>query len=402
MQTFQNRRSFLRKGTLIAGGMLSGTYTWSRKNNYITGNNRVRVGVIGTGDRGTGVLRLMDQLDLFEVVACADVLPFRLEKGLALAPQASGYAHHEDLLAHSGLDAVVIATPFSTHDEIALAALETGLHIYCEKTMVKGITEIQQVLDQAAGRQTVFQTGHQYHSSLLYRKVRQIVQSGYLGEVTAFHCQWNRNGDWRRPVPEPKYERMVNWRMYRKYSGGLIAELMSHQIDFINWVTESHPARFSGFGGIDHWKDGRETYDNVHLLLEYPEGTDAFFSCTTTNGFEDYKIRILGSKGTILLDYTRGEIYAENLDEKEKGLVDGVSGATLKAWEQGKGAPIDAPGNDPTLDALRQFYESITNNQPVISDIRTGARTAKCVQIALDAVHDKEVKQWDEYPNLVF
>jgi predicted dehydrogenase len=184
--------------------------------------------------------------------------------------------------------------------------------------------------------------------------------------------------------------------------GGLVAELMSHQIDFINWVTGSHPAKFSGFGGIDYWKDGRETYDNIHLLMEYPSGLDASFSCTTTNGFEDYQIRVLGSKGTIILDYGNAEIYAENLEDKEKGIVDGVSGATIKAWEQGKGVPIQAPGNDPTLDALQQFYDSVRHQEPVISDIRTGATTAKCVQIALDAVHQGEVKYWKDYPELKF
>ncbi len=196
---------------------------------------------------------------------------------------------------------------------------------------------------------------------------------------------------------------MINWRMYREYSGGLIAELMSHQIDFINWVTDSHPAKITGFGGIDHYKDGRETFDNVHLLFEYPSGLDASFTCTTTNGFEDYQIKILGSKATIIMDYTHAEIYSEDRGgKKQLGVVDGVSGATMQAWQQGKGAPIDAPGNDPTLDALKQFYESIVNNAPVISDIKTGATTAKCVHIALEAVHQGEIKYWKDYPELRF
>ncbi len=401
MRRTYNRRSFLRQSALTAGGFLAGS-ALMKGHSLFSPAEKLKVGVIGTGDRGTGLINLMNGIGSFDIRAVADPLPFRLEKALKQAPGAKGYENHTQLLEHKDLDAVLIATPFSTHDEVAIAAMEAGLHIYCEKTMVKGIREIQQVLEKAAGTDRIFQTGHQYHSSLLYRKVREIIQYGYIGEITAFHCQWNRNGDWRRPVPDPRYERMINWRMYREYSGGLVAELMSHQIDFINWVTESHPAKFSGFGGIDHWKDGRETYDNIHLLMEYPSGLDASFSCTTTNGFEDYQIRVLGSKGTIILSYDHAEIYAENLQDKEKGIVDGVSGATIKAWEQGKGVPIKAPGNDPTLDALQQFYDSVRHQKPVISDIQTGATTAKCVQIALDAVHQGEVKYWKDYPELNF
>lgn len=366
------------------------------------GQKQVNIGVIGTGDRGKGLMSLITQIDGLEVVACADVIPFRLTEGLSKAPKAKGYHNYNDLLNDKNVDAVMISTPFSTHDQIAIAALKAGKHVYCEKTMTKGLDETQRVLSAAAQSNKVFQTGHQYHSSPLYNRAVEIIQSGYIGEITSFESQWNRNGDWRRPVPDPKWERLINWRMYREYSGGLVAELMSHQIDFINWAMNSQPAKVTGFGGIDHWNDGRETYDNVHLLFEYPSGLDASFTCTTTNGYEDYQIKVLGSEGTMILDYTKGVVFAESRDLTEKGIVDGVSGATLQAWNSGKGTPIDAPGNDPTLDALKQFYNSIVNDAPVISDVKSGAQTAKCVQISLDALYDGKIKYWSDYPELEF
>ena len=85
--------------------------------------------------------------------------------------------------------------------------------------MVKGIQEIQMVIDEASKHNLIFQTGHQYHSSPLYNTVRKIVRAGYIGEVTGYECQWNRNGDWRRPVPDPKWERMINWRMHFCFVG---------------------------------------------------------------------------------------------------------------------------------------------------------------------------------------
>jgi predicted dehydrogenase len=167
-------------------------------------------------------------------------------------------------------------------------------------------------------------------------------------------------------------------------------------------VLDETPRQITGFGGIDHWKDGRETFDNIHVMFEYPSGVDARFTSTTKNSYKDYEIRILGSKGTINMDYTKAEIFAEYNQLKEYGMVDGVSGATKEAWQQGNGAPIDAPGNDPTLDALRQFRASIVDGAPVISNIQTGANTAKCVQIGLDAMYDEEIKYWNAYPSLTF
>ena len=392
------RRSFLKKGLLAGTGLMASYVPLPFGNQGRT----LKVGVIGTGSRGTGLIRIMNRPGMMEVIGCADIIPFRLSEGLSLAPGAKGYSSYEDLLADPVIEAVIIATPFSTHDEVALAALDAGKHVYCEKTMVKGIPQIQAVIDKAVSVDRVFQTGHQYHSSPLYNKVREIIQEGYIGDITAIECQWNRNGDWRRPVPDPRWERMINWRMYREYSGGLVAELCSHQIDFINWITGSHPEKIAGFGGIDHWKDGRETFDNVHLLFEYPSGMDTSFTCTTTNGFEDYQIKILGSRATVILDYTNAVIYSEQREEVEKGLVDGVSGATLEAWSSGRGVPVDAPSNDPTLNALQQFHASVTNGAPVISDLRTGALTAKCVQMALDALHEDRMVRWKDYPELRF
>jgi predicted dehydrogenase len=360
----------------------------------------LKVGVIGTGSRGKGLMNLIQGMEGMEVVACADIIPFRLEEAKAMGDKIKGYQDHRGVIDDKNVEAVIIATPFSTHDEIAIEALDADKHIYCEKTMVKGMDEIQKVLDKANASNKVFYTGHQYRSSPVYQKVRQIIKSGYIGDITSVECQWNRNADWRRPVPDPKWERMINWRMYREYSGGLVAELLSHQMDFINWFTDSHPSRISGFGGIDFWKDGRETFDNVHVLFEYPNGMDASFMSTTSNAHEGFEMKILARKATIVLRFDKGEIFTESLTDVEKGIVDGVSGATLKTWQEGKGVPILGADKDPTIEALNDFYESVVYQEEPISSVKSGAVAAKCVQISLDALYDGEVKHWSDYPEL--
>jgi len=385
------RREFAQKsGVALAGisTMGAGILTPSMR-------SPVNVGVIGTGDRGGGLISIMGEIPGLRVMGCCDVLPFRLEDGMKKANEKTkAYSDYRKLLDSKEIDAVIIATPFSTHEQIALDAIDAGKHVYCEKTMARGYNGIKRVVQKTRESKIVFQTGHQYHSSRLYTHVVDLIKKGRIGRVVDIECQWNRNADWRRPVPSPEYERAINWRMYKEFSGGLLAELCSHQLDLANWILEAMPLRVVGDGGIDYWKDGRETYDNVHMIYTYPNGVRAKFTYLTSNSKDDYLIKILGDKGTITIDYTNAWFYPEKREEnKELGEVDGVSGATLK-WNDQKGIPIEVEHLDPTKQALLDFEEAIIYGNEPISNVETGAKTAICVQMGLDALYNGTVVPW--------
>jgi predicted dehydrogenase len=387
-----NRRNFIQNIGMAGVGMSLGAFDFAQK---ISANDTVNVGIIGTGDRGTGLATYLQNISNIRVTAVCDLIPFRLEKALSLADaNAKSYSDYRKLLENKDLDAVIIATPFGLHAQMAMAAISAEKHIFCEKTMTRGFADTQKLLKKARQSKKIFQTGHQYHHSRLYLYVVEMIKKGYIGDIAAFECQWNRNHNWRRDVPDPKWERLINWRMYREFSGGLVAELCSHQIDLINWITNSHPLQVMGMGSIDFWKDGRETYDNVHLMMEYPQGIKAKFTCLTTNALEDYRVKILGNKGTIVLDYTRAWAYIESRAKKELGVVDGVSGATLKAWEEGKSIPIEVDHSDPSLEALADFRDNIQQNKMPISNVETGAKVSYIVQMANDAMDKKRVEVW--------
>jgi predicted dehydrogenase len=220
--------------------------------------------------------------------------------------------------------------------------------------------------------------------------VVDLIKNGKIGKIASFECQWNRHGNWRRPVPQPELERAINWRMYREYSGGLLAELCSHQIDFANWVLNETPSQVMGTGGVDYWKDGRETYDNIHLIYNYPSGVKAKFTCLTSNAKDDYKIKVMGDKGTIILDYAKAWFFPEGGNKKELGNLDGVSGATVK-WDKGLGMPIEVEHLDPSEQALIDFRDSIVFNKEPISNINTGANAAICIQMGLDAMYNNDI-----------
>ena len=389
------RREFLTKGGLVSAGIIASTPVLQAMSKKMGKNDTIHIGVIGTGDRGGGLIPILNEIEGINVSAVCDVLPFRLEKGLSRTQnKAKAYTHYKELLNNKDIDAVLIATPFNTHTAIAIDAIDAGKHVYCEKTMAKGLIGIDDLVQTASDATTIFQTGHQYHSSRLYKHVVELIKKDELGQITSFECQWNRNENWRRPVPDPSLERAINWRMYREYSGGMAAELCSHQIDFVNWVLDENPKKIMGTGGIDYWKDGRETFDNIHLLFEYPSGVKAKFTCLTNNALGDYQIKIHGSKGTILLDYVKAWIYYEKGYEKKLADVDGVSGATVNTHLQGKGVPIQVSHTDPSQQALIDFRDSIVDNKEPISNMYTGANTAVAVQLSLDAMYKEEIQYW--------
>jgi len=120
----------------------------------------------------------------------------------------------------------------------------------------------------------------------------------------------------------------------------------------------------------------------------------------TSNSLDDYKIKVMGDKGTIILDYKKAWFYPEANYKKELGNVDGVSGAT-KQWEQGKGIPIEVEHAEPSKQALLDFRDSILTNTTPKSNVITGATTAICVQMGLDAMYNNQIVKWNhEFDNL--
>ena len=394
------RREFVIKSGLAAAALGTTSFMESGIAYPKKAADTINFGVIGTGDRGAGLINIMNDIPELNVISCCDILPFRLQKGIAnTSGKAKGYSDYRKLLEQKDIDAILVATPFNTHSQIAIDAIDAGKHVFCEKTMAKGFDGIIQLRDKVNNSDKIFQTGHQYHSSRLYRHVVELIQNGKVGKVTAIDCQWNRNGNWRRPVTDSNLERAINWRMYREYSGGLVAELCSHQIDFANWVLNATPDQVLGVGGIDYWKDGRETFDNVHLIYSYPNGVKATFTCLTSNSKDDYQIKVMGDKGTLILDYVNAWFFPEGNYKKEIQEVDGVSGATIK-WDEGKGIPLDIEHAEPSTQALIDFKNNILDNTVPTSNVITGAKAAACVQMGLDAMYNNKIVQWNNELNL--
>ena len=391
-----HRRSFVKKSALLGSGVLMADQLFAKVNLA-----PINIAMIGCGDRGKGVLSVIQKMpSQFKTVAYCDVLDFRLTETEKYVPSSAvAIKDYRKILDDKKVEAIFIATPLSEHFKIAKDAVLAGKAVYVEKTMTYNVEEalaLRKLVKQYPKQ--VFQVGYQYRYSPLYFKVKDMIQSGYIGKVSQIDCRWDRNWNWRRPVADPKLERQINWRMYREYSGGLPAELLSHQIDFINWAFQTQPDEIIGTGGIDVYKDGRETYDNVQAILRYKNaGMIGNFGATCGNANDGYLFKIKGTKGSVNLLPDTGVFYPEKERAKELGIVDGVTGATKLVINKDGGIPIlDEPTKDGTFYALEDFYKAITEGKKTASNIDTGTQASICVAMCNEAIYTGEKQFWKQ------
>lgn len=384
-----NRRDFLQRVTAGAATLAVAPRTIFGSSSGAP-SDRVRIAMIGPGSRGRGLLRRYLRIPNVDIVAFADVYEPSIKAARELTGvETPAYSDYRRLLDRQDIDAIHIATPLSLHAEHVTAALASGRHVYGEKSLGHTVEHCRQMRDAARTARTQFQVGLQYHYAPWMHETIRRIRAGEIGEVTHIHAFWHRNGNWRRPVPDPKtdaLEHLINWRLYKAWSGGLFAELGSHQIDFANWIFDTAPESVIATGGIDYYKDGRETFDNVEGIFRYPGGRTLVFSSIMTNQNMGAQTRIYGTKGAIVSTMADATLYYEpqayNTIESasstaeivERGVV---TGATYKSElpYRGQGAPITSPEGE-AGNADHQACLAFVNT------VRTGARPVANIDVA--------------------
>lgn len=393
------RRNFVKQAGVVSAGLLLHNRMMASYGSFFS-DKKINVGVIGCGDRGKGIISVLQDIgDKFSVKAVCDILDIRIQqtKELDKLNQFTYYRDYKKLLDDKRVEAVIIATPLGLHFTHAADALKACKHVYLEKTMTYNSQQALELVEQAKQRsKQVLQIGHQYRYTPLYFRVKEMIEKNYVGKVTQIDCRWDRNWNWRRPVPDGYTDRQINWRMYKDVSGGLPAELLSHQIDFINWAFDTHPDEIYATGGIDYYKDGRETFDNIQAVLRYNrDGMIGNFGATCANEREGYIFKIKGTRGTIDLLPNDGVFYPEKQTRKELETVDGVSGATKIEWNKEGGIPImKEKSKDGTWYALQEFYKVIIEGGDPVSNVTTGAKTAFCVDMINQSSFNQTIEKW--------
>jgi predicted dehydrogenase len=309
------RREFLTTGVGFAAAALAAS-----RGHAAGPNDRIGVGLIGCGSRGT---YLLDQAftaapGQLQLVALCDVWSPAREKlaasvGAKLAGQRPRLvARHEDLLRTSGLDAVIIATPDFAHPRALVDTVAAGKDAFVEKPLSARLEDAVTALDAVEKSDRIVQVGTQRRSSARFLSALEYVRSGALGPICKVETAWNRNvPSWARPVDMVKPEdvdweqyqmylprrdfdpmRYRRWQLFYDYTTGLVGLLGSHMIDVALWfMDDPFPTSAVALGGNLTWKDGRQTSDTAEYVFEFPKGWMLTFSSRLGSGPEsDYEV----------------------------------------------------------------------------------------------------------------
>ena len=367
-------------------------------------NDRIRIALLGAGDRGMEDLKTALKQPNVECVAIADIYSRRREMAKQVVPKAKLYDDPMKLLESKDVDAVINATPLHLHTKYFLATLQAGKDLYSEKTMTWDIPEAVECRKAAAASKQVVQIGLQHESSGELKDALRWIKEGKVGKVTSVDAWMSRNtpagkGQWVRPVPsdcdpdhvnwslflngrkEPKFDgnKFINWRLFWEFSGGNVTENMVHQVSWIITALDLDlPKAAVMTGGVFSVKDGRQVPDTIMVSLEYP---DLLVNWQSTFSNSRYGLgeHILGNKGTI-------QHVAGSTD-----MVTGKSSTSIDYLPEKINSPDSQPekGESKTTDHMANWFECIRERKQPNAPVEIGYKSAIAAHMANLAYRQK-------------
>lgn len=332
----RNRRDFIQSAA-AAGGYALAANVLSGKS--ASAQDELKVALIGAGMRGQALLNTCMKMEGIRIAAVCDIWEsYNLQQASRLLTgykqEHKTYADHRELLAgETGLDAVIVATPDFLHAQQAVDCLNAGLNVYCECPMAHTIEGAREMVRAAKASGKLLQTGAQRRSNprYIYSFNHIINETKLLGKITAANGQWNRPVQTRRGWPRraPVKDEILsahgysnmdafrNWRWYKDFGGGPVAELAAHQLDVFNWFMGGPPKTILASGGTEYYDpETHQWSDTVMAILEYPNherNVRALYQSINSNSNFGYFESFMGDEGTLYLSEAggRAKVYRE-------------------------------------------------------------------------------------------
>lgn len=318
------RREFL--GTGIAAGtgfMMMTRAVQAAQEASKPASDAVHVGLIGAGDQGNALIQAGLAMPDIRFRAICDIWEYRRQtakKYLATYKHdVNDYADYRQMLdKEKDLHAVIVATPDFVHAEQVIACLKAGLNVYCEAAMANTIDAGRSMVKAMRETGKLLQIGYQRRSNPRYKHVLYTLlgEAQLVGQLTNVSSQWahrvREDLGWPRKFAMPddqlkasgfdSMRELRNWRAFKKYGLGELADSVAHQIDVSNWLIGVRPKSVTATGGVDYYKD-HQTHDNVTAVLEYPtsKGTvrSVFQLLTTTSAGGGSFEHFMGTESSI-------------------------------------------------------------------------------------------------------
>ena len=383
------RRAFL--GGISAATALS----YSR---VLGANDRINMGLIGCGDRGSHDMGRFQTHKDVDVIAVCDIYGAKIDAAQQKAPNARKFTDHRKFLEVKELDVALIATPDHWHAQIAIDALNAGKDVYVEKPLTLKIEEGPEIVKAARIHERICQVGMQQRSGQHYLQAkREYFDTGKLGKITLARTWWHGNSyhlrrapaslqsrpsnlDWGHFLGPLKWrdydpQQYFNWRAYLDFGGGQVTDLFTHWIDVVHmFMGQDTPKSGVAAGGVYHYKDGRTAPDTINVLLEYPGEFTATFEATLAPGITGAGVEMCGTEGKLYIDRSRFEFTP-------KGR--GSQPTVVKAY------------SDLDLDHVNNFLECVRSRKLPNGDVLIGHRSAQASHLGNIAYMQKRRIDFD-------
>lgn len=349
----------------------------------IGANDKITLGIIGTGGRGQSLLRSITNLDDFHVAAVCDVREERRQRAADICeqyrPAVRQYADFNEMLDKEELDAVIVATEVGNHAQTAIPVLERDIHCFCEKPMEVSVEKVEALTRAARASKGIFQMGFQRRYASAFQSGIQAIREGAIGDVTFMQGHWH----WPWTVG--------GWVANVELSGGELVEQACHHMDVMSWVMAGQrPARCVAIANLsgERWQHFKhDSEDQTSVTFQFANG--AIFSYThlfyLADEFQSEQLVVHGRRGGI--DLRGGMIYPRSGMGEARRFADPVT-----SWELG------------TVEQLPAFAQHIRNGEQPRSNVETARISTLMALMARQAMYNAKqrvyepmgVVTWDE------
>jgi predicted dehydrogenase len=403
-----SRRVFMQKA--LTSSAAAAAYGFFPSSRVLGANDRIRIGLIGAGGRGTQIFKAALKCPNVEAVAAADVYTRRLDAVKGHVPGIATYSDFRKLLDDKSIDAVLIATPQHLHALHFVPAIQAGKDIYQEKTMAFNPDHAKRMRRALQGSGRIVQVGIQSTSSAAVGQVSEYLKPESIGVLTQLHTFHYRNapyGGWKRPLPsdcDPQHvdwkafegeaaphdfdaNRFINWRFFWDYSGGNCFENLVHQVGFWYKLLDLKIPQHVTMVGANYLSPEMQVPDTMNVSMIQREKilftwNSMFGNNLMGAGYDE----ALGNKGTILRDESANVRF---IPQEKKAVAPNLGAAP--------GKPPDIVGmSDESVLHMQNFFDCVRSRKETDCPLELGFRSAIACRMAVESYRQGRTVGWDE------
>ena len=373
-------------------------------------NDRIRVGFIGTGNRGGQLIKAALPNKDMDIVALCDVYDRHLDKWAGrLEDKPAKYKDFRRLIERDDVDAVFIATPDHWHAIQTVDACDAGKDVFVEKPLSITIFEGRRMVEAARRNNRVVQVGTHRRSSTMFPRLAELIQSGTIGKVTVARCYRLNNmfpdgigiapdGDppegldwdmWLGPRPWRPFNKNIHpykFRWWKDYSSQM-ANWGVHYFDLIRWLLgETAPASVSAHGGKYAVADARDIPDTMEAIFEFASGRLMIFGQYEASGnsaMRSGEAELRGTLGTVYASTGGYDILPEH------------GGQFQDPEPRMEPQKVRSTDGDLTEQHIRDFLDCIKSRKRPTADVEDGHRSTTFSHLANIALETKSRIEWD-------